>query len=437
MHSHKITIDNTSLYFIGDVYGRLDKLNDLLVEIDFDIDDPESSIQFVKLVFCGNLIAANTGENIEHIALLTLVKNMVDKGFAYCLLGSNEFEVIGWSKHHPITDKPYLPETVTENLNDLNQQRPLFLQEFAQGDEQLFKWVDWFMALPIYLDFDHIRAIHACWDNNVINELNPYLSIKEHEGHVSDKNAASASQGHSHQNVNLIAANSLSQQFWPAAFDATHPLSSLMTSCLNYPDFELTETHPHQKLSIPVVIGHYPQDSFPDIQNEHLVCVNYNAGTEDYPLVSFAWHQGRKKSIEVDSAENAKLSLGEFCFIDQPSADEHIAYGVESLFEGLVKLLPEPTIDQSSFEQLTSTVIHCVCFDWDPLELNQTMHSRHPYASLIEPITLLALSQDSRQLSAYLAVIARYQLETESDNLENRCLKIAFKLTRLAKTYLD
>ena len=65
------------------------------------------------------------------------------------------------------------------------------------------------------------------------------------------------------------------------------------------------------------------------------------------------------------------------------------------------------------------------------------MHSRHPYGALIEPITLLALSQDSEQLSAYLAVIARYQLETESDNLENHCLKIAFKLTRLAKTYLD
>ena len=318
MHSHKTTIDNTSLYFIGDVYGRLDKLNDLLVEIDFDINDPESSIQFVKLVFCGNLIAANPGENIEHIALLTLVKEMVDKGFAYCLLGSNEFEVIGWSKHHPITDKPYLPENMIENPNDLSQQRPVFIQEFAQGDEQLFKWVDWFMALPIYLDFDHIRAIHACWDNNVINQLNPYLSIKELKEHDNDQSVSSKSQANAVHNVSLIAPNSLSQQFWPATFDTSHPLSSLMASCLNYPNLQLTDTHPHQQLSVPVVIGHYPQDSFPDIQNEHLVCVNYNAGTEDYPLVSFAWHQGRKKSIEVNCAENAKLSLGEFCFIDQP-----------------------------------------------------------------------------------------------------------------------
>ena len=422
MHSHKQQIDNTSLYFIGDVYGRLDKLNDLLTEIDFDIEDPESSIQFVKLVFCGNLIAANEAENIEHIALLSFVKELIDKGHAFCLLGSNEFEAIGWSKHHPITDTPYLPNGSAET----NKLTPLFLKEFAQGDEQLFQWIDWFMALPIYLDFDHIRAIHACWDESVISQLNPYLCLLTQES-TSTVNTDSEKG----------SKNALSQQFWPAAFDETHPLSAMMTSCLNYTVLELIEHHPHHQLSTPVVIGHYPQDSFPDIQNEHLVCVNYNAAVGDYPLVSFAWHQGRKKSIEVSASESAKLSLGEFCFIDQPSAEEHIADGVENLLAGLVELLPKTEISHTKSEQLKSHVADCICADWDPLDLKQHMHNHHAYRQLIEPIALLALAQDSEQLCAYLAIVARYQLETDNDNLENRSLKVAFKLTRLAKAYLD
>ncbi|WP_299574045.1 hypothetical protein [uncultured Shewanella sp.] len=426
MHSHIQKIDNTSLYFIGDVYGRLDKLHDLLTEIDFDIDDPESSIQFVKLVFCGNLIASTEGKNIEHIALLTLVKDMVDKGHAYCLLGSNEFEVIGWSKHHPITDAPYLPVNLTVEVNNT---KPKFLSQFAQGDETLFQWVDWFMALPLYLDFEHIRAIHACWDNKVINELNPYLNLTNQKTEDSPNGTSSS--------LTAVMTNALAQQFWPAAFDTKHPLSTLMNSCLNYPQFEINDSHPHQQLTTPVVIGHYPQDSFPDIHNEHLVCVNYNAGVDDYPLVSFAWHQGRKKSIEVNASENAKLSLGEFCFIEQPTAEEHIAEGVESLLVRLITVLPQPTIAQSALDQFQSQVAECLCNDWDPLELNQQMHSRHPYGEFIELISLLALSQDSEQLSAYLAIVARYQLETENDNLENRSLKVAFKLTRLAKAYQE
>ncbi len=420
MQTHIQEIGNVSLYFIGDVYGRLDKLTELLTEIDFDIDDPESSIQFVKLVFCGNLLAKHTHNansdhcdsastdsqpEIEHLALLKMVKLLVDKGHAYCLLGQHEYEVIGWSKHHPITDNPYLEASSA----------PLFNQELQHSQALLFEWVDWFMALPIYMDFGHIRAIHACWDDKVITSLNAYLT-----------DVAS----------NDAQPNSLSQQFWPAAFDSQHPLNKLIATCLDYPTMTLTELHPHSALKVPVVIGHYPQDTYPDIINEQLVCINYNPAKQDYPLVSFAWHQGRKKSLDVESAQDAQMSLGEFCFIDQPSAEECIAEGTENLLDAIVSTLDTPQLDEAALIRLHEKVAISLCTEWDPLGIKQTMHARHPYQPLVKPVTQLALDQDTDKLTAYLAIVSRFQLETDNDNLENSSLKTAYKLTRLANNYL-
>ncbi|MEZ9367958.1 hypothetical protein AB4140_03880 [Shewanella sp. 10N.286.51.B2] len=404
-------VGNVSLYFIGDIYGRLDKLTDLLAEIDFDIDDPQSSIQFVKLVFCGNLIASHQPAQtdaaaIEHIALLNFIKRLVDEGYAYCLLGINEFNAIGWSKHHPITDEPLVSASkLALNSDSLSQQGPFFLSLFDPADESIYQWIDWFMSLPLFLDFGHIRAVHACWDQQTITALAPYIE----------------------------PSHALSQQYWPCAFDKDHSLNHALNIILNYPTFELTEQHPHYLLTVPVIVAHYPLDSFPDIQNEYLACVNYNTAVANYPLVSFAWHQGRKKQLEdACVSDNAQLSLGEFCFIDQPTPEEQIASGVEALLAMMIKQLPKVDISPEALCQFQQQVDLCLWQDWDPSEQFPNARYRNQYQTFIEPIAQLALAMDSEQLCAYLAILARYQLEIENDNLENRCLKVAFKLTRLA-----
>ncbi|WP_144211207.1 metallophosphoesterase family protein [Shewanella donghaensis] len=407
-------VGNVSLYFIGDVYGRLDKLNELLEEIDFDIDDDQSSIQFVKLVFCGNMISTKPQIDTDNLALLTLITRMVKEGFAYCLLGKNEFDAIGWSKHHPITDTPLVNGLTAGNDNQVSEldpaiQQPYFLSLFEHGDESIYQWIDWFMSLPLYLDFGHIRAIHACWDQHAIDAISNYTD----------------------------SANSLAQQYWPCAFDKHHQLCSFLDIILNFPSLELTEEHPHNDLIIPVIVGHYRQDSFPDIQNEYVACVDYNAAEVDYPLVSFAWHQGRKKQLEeTHASDTAKLSLGEFCFVDQPTAEEHIATGVESLLANLVEQLTEPAIDQDSFTNFKSQVDNCLWQDWDPNDVYPDINCRNQYQNFVPDIAKIALATDSEKLCAYLAIVARYQLEIENDNLENRCLKVAFKLNRIASNYL-
>ncbi|NQZ52063.1 MAG: hypothetical protein HRT95_18385, partial [Moritella sp.] len=190
------------LYFIGDVHARHSKLITLLEHLDFDVTEPNSSANDGKLVFIGDLIDSVPNCDGDHLALLNQVESLVKSNHAFCLLGNHEFNAIGWATQK-VDGNWARPHTENNKI-----QHHAFLEAVTEGSKEHGRWVTWFKSLPLFVDFESVRAIHACWDEQVIESIKPYLNPD----------------------------NSLKEAHWLDAFDETHELFTLCEILLKGPE---------------------------------------------------------------------------------------------------------------------------------------------------------------------------------------------------------
>lgn len=191
-----------TLHFIGDLHGRADKLDALLTGLGERADHQ-------KLVFVGDLVDNYSDEKTEHLALLHRVKNKVERGEAFCLLGNHELNAIGLFMRKE-SGEPCRPHTEKNRKQHLQ-----FLEQVKEGSAVHKEWIEWFKTLPLYLNFGSVVAIHACWHQPSIDKLTPYLNDD----------------------------NSLKSEHWQNAFDDNHDLCHLLTTLLKGPEASLPEGH--------------------------------------------------------------------------------------------------------------------------------------------------------------------------------------------------
>ena len=275
-----------NLYFIGDIHAREDKLNDLLKVINFDTNNSSSSCAGGQIVFIGDLIDNHPKYSSAHLALLNQVESLVNNNHAFCIMGNHEFNAIGWATKKQNDDfaRPH-----TENNY---KQHNAFLDCVEEGSSEHKRWIAWFKSVPLFLDFGSIRAIHACWDEEAIKCITPYLNKD----------------------------NSLKEEHWESAFDETHELYALCEILLKAPERDAVEpfvdktgkTRTKERIqwwndaeyaepTIPTVIGHYTITSssgyglsdlgLPIRLSNKVVCVDYNAAKDDNPLVCYQFNQ--------------------------------------------------------------------------------------------------------------------------------------------------
>lgn len=149
---------------IGDIHGHADKLEELLNKLGY------SKLQEVyhhpdnrKVVFLGDYI--DRGPKIRET--LHIVKNMCDSGNAVAIMGNHEFNAIcfhtkdkengGFFRKHTIVEIEQHIETLRQFKNHKDEWNHVFLP--------------WFHTLPIFLEFDSFRVVHACWDDNHVEWL--------------------------------------------------------------------------------------------------------------------------------------------------------------------------------------------------------------------------------------------------------------------------
>lgn len=311
-------LEQKKLVFIGDIHGQYNKLTQLLSKLNFYPENPQSSVKDHKLVFIGDLIDNKPELNTDHIKTLTLVKQLVDQGLAHCIMGNHEINAIGWATRNTSDTDWARPHS--ENNR---KQHKAFLDAVEEGSDKHKYWIDWFKSLPLYLDFGEIKAIHACWDQTAIDELQTYLE-DDHR---------------------------LKGECFAQVFDKTRPLYDLIETLLKGPEIALPEgayffdktgtrrtnmrvrwwqsmgetyqdiaqvqeaergkipnlplpaqviehfnlapsSQPTNSIQPIVVIGHYTLNDTPSLLSQRIACVDYNAASERGNLTGFIYHQG-------------------------------------------------------------------------------------------------------------------------------------------------
>jgi len=141
-----------SIDIVGDIHGEIDALRLLLWHLGYDKqgNHPEDR----RLVFLGDLVDRGP----DSPAVVELVKRLVESGRAQCVLGNHELNLLrgdpkDGNEWFTMPDQPgrypCVPVTNTQKIEFIE-----FLQE-----------------LPLALQRDDLRAVHACWNSDAVKQL--------------------------------------------------------------------------------------------------------------------------------------------------------------------------------------------------------------------------------------------------------------------------
>jgi len=143
---------------IGDIHGHADELIQLLNVLGYQevLGVYEHSER--KVIFLGDFI--DRGPQIRQV--LDIVRPMVDGGTALAVMGNHEFNALAFHTEHLHRKEAYLRRRDNKNIRQHSQ---TILQ---LTDKHLAGSIEWFGTLPIWLDLDGLRVVHACWDDKAI-----------------------------------------------------------------------------------------------------------------------------------------------------------------------------------------------------------------------------------------------------------------------------
>lgn len=196
---------NKSYDIIGDIHGRDEALESVLAQLGYvetasGYKHPEGR----QAVFLGDFIDRGTG----NFRVLEIVRAMVDNGSAQAIMGNHEFNAICYATESQSGDGYLRPHSQKHYL-----QHKEFLDEFPLGTEKHEEMISWLKTLPVTIDVGEFRVVHACWDDESLDILEPYL----------DSN------------------NCFKEGAYHLYGDETDPVYSAIESVLKSPEFKLPE----------------------------------------------------------------------------------------------------------------------------------------------------------------------------------------------------
>ena len=146
---------------IGDIHGHADELVRLLDTLGYEKGQSSYRHPDRKVVFLGDFI--DREPQIRRV--LEIVRPMVEAGHAVAVMGNHELNALAY--HTEDRDAPgehlrcHSPKNEKQHRATLEQVPP----------QELRPHLEWFRTLPMWLDFDGLRAVHACWEEQAMSQI--------------------------------------------------------------------------------------------------------------------------------------------------------------------------------------------------------------------------------------------------------------------------
>lgn len=300
---------------IPDIHGQVDKLLERLTALGYSQKkgawrhpDPER-----VCVFLGDFIdrGPNNGQVID------TVRRMLDAGTAYAVMGNHELNAI---LYH--TTDPRSLERTDEVVDGLRtrskkntRQHQTFLDEFPLGSPKADELIAWMRTLPLFLELEHFRAVHACWDETRIAELkavtrdgvlseDQFVGAADRTSSMFDLVEATTKGpehplpvGYGFHDKDGVWRDYIRVRWWAQNSQSWAEISASVPDPSELPD----EVPPEDVLgrtypvaAKPVFFGHYWLTGEPVLQAPNALCLDYSAG-KDGPLVSYLMEPGQQR----------------------------------------------------------------------------------------------------------------------------------------------
>lgn len=159
---------------IGDIHGYADALILLLDRLGYEQRNGCWAHPERRAIFVGDLIDRGPKQR----ETCEIVRAMVEGDSADLCIGNHELNAVAYSTLG--ANGEYLRKHTPKNID----QHASFIKEYPHNSQAHEDVITWFKSLPLWLEletFDGARAhvIHACWDQESILKLSPYLKEGE------------------------------------------------------------------------------------------------------------------------------------------------------------------------------------------------------------------------------------------------------------------
>jgi hypothetical protein len=291
---------NSSYDIIPDIHGQYKKLLSLLSGIGWYLKDNVwvHSDRGRKIIFLGDFIDRGT----QNRKVLSFVRNMVDSGLAFAVMGNHELNAIYFHSQNLMTQLPLRRHT-QKNI----EQHKSFLEEFPLGNIETNEIINWFCSLPTFIDFGSFRVVHACWSQKAVNTLRQLNNKGVFPRDFYIKNNSEMNSFYFVMELltkgpeDLLPLNSFFTDktgvnryfsrlaWWRHESKSWRDLSISVPDLNKIPDIAFENWNKidlYPKNEIPVFFGHYWMSYPPKIESQNALCLDYSAGTTG-PLISY------------------------------------------------------------------------------------------------------------------------------------------------------
>jgi len=146
---------------IGDIHGHADELIALLELLGYRKTGGTHRHSERRAIFLGDFI--DRGPKIRQV--LQIVRRMVDSGSALAVLGNHELNALAYHTADRQSPGQYLRPRSSKNT----KQHQATLDQLEPAE--LRSHLEWFRTLPMWLELDGLRAVHACWHEPSIRQI--------------------------------------------------------------------------------------------------------------------------------------------------------------------------------------------------------------------------------------------------------------------------
>ena len=287
---------------IGDIHGYATELIKLLSKLGYEKINGYYQHKERKAIFVGDFI----DRGLEEEAVLDIVRPMIDNGSAFAVMGNHEFNAICYATALPNSE--YVRKHTQKNY----KQHKEFLDEYPFDSEKHKDIIAWFKTLPVFLELDGIRVIHAAWINKDIEFIRPLLGNNntlteelliefEKEGQIF-KSLEVLMKG---VEITLprnevitdnfgVSRNTMRYNWFHYVEEKTYENCGLsIPEGATVPEGYIENPPEIYQDEVPVFFGHYWMSGKPQIQSPFIACTDYSVA-KNGTLVAYRYN-GEKK----------------------------------------------------------------------------------------------------------------------------------------------
>lgn len=277
---------------IGDVHGCHAQLIALLHALGYRNDSGAFRHPTRRVIFVGDLIDRGP----EQVAVVNTVRAMHAAGAAYVVMGNHEFNAVCWAS--PTSDGQHLRRHTEKN----QKQHQEFLLQIGENSDDHREVVEWFATLPLWLEVDGLRVVHACWDpaaieglGSAILEPDGFVAASERDSdmyrwveHVCKGPEVRLPDGHEFFDKDGHRRTKARFRWWTDG-DSTYRTMCEVPGDVELPDEPITSppVQPYADIQ-PVMFGHYWRSWHTIEIADRTACLDYSA-VKGGPLVAYRW----------------------------------------------------------------------------------------------------------------------------------------------------